>query len=155
MLTGNISFAQNSILAGKIVNENNEPMAGAEIKLSRVHEEALELKADEDGLYCSNLVEQGAYKLAVYKEGKYLNAGKIVLNEKSGSQLFYIVKVSDRKVTIDEINEDPSIKVKLAKIRDGRHNEMMGDQFFLIKIDSATGKLKSMQGPAGGVPKAY
>ena len=154
-VSSNISFAQNSILAGKIVEENNKPIPGAEIKLIKEHSELLNLKADADGLYCSKLMEQGTYRLAIYTDGKYLNSAKIVLDENSGSKFFYIVRVSGKKVRVEKTEEDPSIKVKLAKIRDGKHNDVPGDHVFIIKVDSVTGKPKSIQGPASGAPKAY
>jgi len=154
-LSGNISLAQNSILAGKIVDENNKPIPGAIIKICNGDGLVQELKADADGLYTSKLLKTGAYKLAVDAGKKHRELDNFSLDPKAGSERYYIIKVAGGKLSAEMVPEDPSIKVKLAKIREDKYNEVPGDHVFFMKVDSVTGKPTSVQGPAGGVPKAY
>ena len=143
MLTGNISFAQNSILAGKIVDENNKPISGAVIRVSKHNALIQELWADEDGLYYSRLLDEGSYYVDIYTGGKYLKAKKLFIGtSSSGSKKYYIIRVSDDKVVIDKVDDDPSIKVKLGKIedRDPRGDVILdGQPHMRIKVDPTTG----------------
>ena len=118
MFIGNISYAQNSILAGKIVDENNKPLPGAVIRLSKQNQLVQEIRADADGLYYSKLLDEGSYHVDIYSDGKYLKAKKLFIGTTSGNKKYYIIKVSQDKVVIDKVDEDPAPKVKLSKIRD-------------------------------------
>ena len=118
MFTCNISYAQNSILEGKIVDENNKPLPGAVIRLSKQNQLVQEIRADADGLYYSKLLDEGSYHVDIYSDGKYLKAKKLFIGTTSGNKKYYIIKVSQDKVVIDKVDEDPAPKVKLSKIRD-------------------------------------
>jgi len=157
MLTGNISYAQNSILAGKIVDENNKPLPGAVIRLSKQNQLVQEIRADGDGLYYSKLLDEGSYHVDIYTDGKYLKAKKLFIGTTSESKKYYIIKVSQDKVVIDKVDEDPSVKVKLGKLddQDPRHYVIFDGRptfTFRVKTDSS-GKTISVQKSAEKAPK--
>jgi hypothetical protein len=70
------SFAQERLLMGKMVDENNKPIAGAIIKVGK-GSGAVETRSDIDGLYYTTLLPSGTYHIAVECNGKFLKAKKI------------------------------------------------------------------------------
>jgi len=157
VFAGNISYAQNSILAGKIVDEKNKPIPGAIISVHRQEQLLQELKSDADGLYCSKLLDTGTYDLDIITT-KHLKAEKIALDATSGSKKYYIIKLSGNKIVIDKTDEDPALKVKLGKIQKDKHNQI--DGYFIgsfriqnVKGDSATNNPKTIIAPGEKVPQ--
>lgn len=55
LVCSSFSFAQNTILAGKVVDENNKPLPGAIIAVSGKHEKT-QAVSDADGLYYTKLL---------------------------------------------------------------------------------------------------
>ena len=156
LLAGNISFAQNSILAGKIVNENNKPIPGATICVSKQGEMVQEIRADGDGLFAGKPMGAGDYSLSVTAKGHNLKLNYyFILDPKAGSEKYYIIKVANGKLVIDMVNDDPAIKVRLAKIEKSKENAD-GEHFYITRTitDSATGKTQTTtQGPDGKPPR--
>ena len=169
MLTGNISYAQNSILAGKIVDENNKPISGVVIAVSKQDHLLQELKSDADGLYCSKLLDAGTYDLSITLTGNRLFTKEITLDAASGSKKYYIIKISGNKIVIDKTDEDPALKVKLSKIKNrGYRNEILFEDdnegsyplqepkrhFFISKkTDSTNNNPKTIIAPGEQMPQ--
>ncbi len=115
-LDGTVSFAQNSIFAGKVLDEKNKPVSGARIKLSRGGNAIDELMTDEEGLYYSQMLSRGNYNLDVVANGKYLRSKKIYLKAHSDETLYYNLRMHDDKLEIEETSRDPFLAVKLEKM---------------------------------------
>ena len=118
LVTGVISFAQNSVLAGKIVDENGKPVSGAIIKMTGDGVVLGEAKSDSDGLYCSRLLPCGRLPVSVFLNGKMAGKKWVVLNEKTGSKEFFIIKVMPKKIIINKVDNDPALAVKLSRIEE-------------------------------------
>lgn len=157
LLAGNISLAQNSILAGKIVDENNKPIPGAIIRISKVRYLVQELHADKDGLFYSKILAEGSYFVDVTANNKQMTAKKLFIgNDVYGNKKYYIIRVLEDRVVIDKVDEDPSISVKLGKLNDGDpyHTYLDRDNTgsFYLRFDSA-GKVKSTFSSTNRPPK--
>ena len=120
LMSGNISYAQNSILAGKIVDQNNKPVSAAVIKISKNGVAPVEATSDKDGLYCSKLLACGSYNIVVVRNGSNMCTKELNLDERSGSKRFFLIKISGKKFTISPVDNDPSISVKLGEIEDAQ-----------------------------------
>jgi hypothetical protein len=112
----NISYAQNSIFAGKIVDENNNPVANAVIKISSKDVSPVEAKTDTDGLYCTKPLATGHYHLAVFLNSECRGLKKVTLDEISGSKKFFLIKMRGGNIDVSAVDKDPAMAVKLEKI---------------------------------------
>ena len=148
----NICYAQNSILAGKIVDEDNNPVAGAIIKISSKAVSPVEARSDSDGIYCSKAVAVGHYHMAVFVNGQCRGLKKITLDESSGAKKFYLIRMSGGNIEVSPEAEDPAMAVKLNKMN-SNHDEDGGvyrmgtyilrndsTRYFRAKKDTATRK---------------
>ena len=99
------------------MDENNKPVSGARIRISRSDRLVQEAISDTDGLYHSNLLDEAIYHIDVVANGKSTEAKNLSLNAGSGKK-YYIIKVLGDKVVIDGVDEDPYLSLKLQKIRD-------------------------------------
>jgi len=147
LLLADVSFAQSSMLAGKIVDEHNMPIASAKIKIKKRGRVA-EAKSDNDGLFYSKLVPVGYYRIGVVVDGKYMKTRSVYLPDETKKKSYFYLRVVGDKVIVATDAEDPFMKVKLTKIEKDRHN-IDGDNIFIMKIDSATGKVISETGCCG------
>ena len=141
-LSCNISSAQNSILAGKIVDENNKAMHSMRISVIRNQHLIQEIPADTDGIYCSQPLEAGTYRIDVVSADGSYKSKNLSIDTTAGSSSFYIIKIADNKITIDKTSEDPSLKVKMGKIMNDSRNESDGGHSYFAK-DPNTPKEKT------------
>jgi hypothetical protein len=126
-ITGvHFSFAQNSILAGKIVDENNQPLAGAVITATS-KAVAARATADADGLFYTKLIPPGSYNLAVNVHNRKLRAGKIDIASNAKEHQYYLLTVSGKKIAAKSDTRDPFIAVKVSKIEANKNPEMYID----------------------------
>ena len=154
-VASNVSYAQNSIFAGKIVDDNN-PVPRAIIKISSKSVSPVEAKSDTDGLYCTKPIATGHYHLAVFLKNECRGLKKVTLDEASGSNKFFFIKMLGGNIAVNTVETDPAMAVKLAKIEDADyHNTIISDPrggVYKVKFDS-TGKVKSIQSPGADVPQ--
>ncbi len=120
-LACHISYAQNSIFAGKIVDENNKPVPGAIIKISSKTTSPVEAKSDSDGLYCTKPIATGHYHLAVFLNSECRGLKNVVLDEASGSKKFFLIKMGGGSIDVSAVDKDPAMAVKLDRIN-SRHD---------------------------------
>jgi hypothetical protein len=144
-LIANSSFAQNSILAGKIVDENGKPIAGAQIRVRNSHDKT-NARSNEDGLFYTRLLPSANYQLNVVAGGKNLGSKKLYLPPQDKKKVYYTLKVTGDKMLVTVDKQNPFIKAELHKADEGPEME---DATFIIRIDSATGKPTSVIGPEG------
>ncbi len=64
------AYAQNSILAGKITDEYNQPVCGASIKVIKDRKQ-IETRSDKDGLYYTPLLSSGYYYVGIYTKQRH------------------------------------------------------------------------------------
>jgi hypothetical protein len=116
------SFAQNSILAGKILDEKNNPVAGAIIKMQTVAGGGdYEAVSDGDGLYCSPVVPAGAYKITVTTGKKFYRADQLSLRSMEKLDRYYDFKLKENKAEVSAHSDDPFMKAKLGRIQKQKH----------------------------------
>jgi hypothetical protein len=126
-ITGvHFSFAQNSILAGKIVDENNQPLAGAVITATS-KAVAARATADADGLFYTKLIPPGSYNLAVNVHNRKLRAGKIDIASNTKEHQYYLLTVSGKKIAAKSDTRDPFIAVKVNKIEADKNPQLYYD----------------------------
>ncbi len=165
LIAGNISYAQNSIFAGKIVDENNNPVPNAVIKISSKELSPVEAKSDADGLYCTKPIATGHYHLAVFLNSECRGLKKVILDEASGSKEFFMVKMLGGSIEVSAVDKDPAMAVKLAKIN-AAHDEDGGNRrmgryplkdedriFYTPKRDSLERKTNPAQAPGEKTPQ--
>ena len=142
ILTAHISFAQNGMFAGKIVDENNKPVAGAIIKVSRPDMQPIEIISDSDGVYCTRYVTDGNYYLDVFADGKYRGESQLLIDTASGAKKFFLIKVHSRKFAINSFDKDPEMAIKLRKAQDAcmpipAADIKGGTYMYMLKVDTS------------------
>ena len=141
-LTIQNSFAQNSIFAGKITDENNRPIAGARIKVSQTGNAIDEIMSDGKGLYYSQLLPQGNYNIDVRANGKYLKARKVYLDCRDDIKWFYNLKMAENELEVTITRRDPFIAATIEDIETNQRNEDfgVGKAFYQPKPANVRGK---------------
>jgi hypothetical protein len=124
-LLANSSFAQNSILAGKIVDENGKPIAGAQIRVRNAHDKA-NARSNGDGLFYTRLLPSANYQLSVVAGGKNLGYKKLYLPPQDKKKVYYTLKVTGDKMLVTVDTQDPFMKTKLTSIEEDNDNIIDG-----------------------------
>lgn len=152
LLSGYFSEAQNSILAGKIVDENNNPLPGAILKLTHLGR-TIAVTADEDGLYYSPLLEAGNYRIDISARDRQYKAPKVYLEATEKNTKYYNYTITKYHVIARVEDRDPFMETELSKVEADKDIIMEGKpgsiRFF--KIDT-TGKIRNVQWPAEKIP---
>jgi hypothetical protein len=142
LFAANISLAQNSILAGKIVDENNKPVGGAlvQIRLDKTGEE-FKMVSDNDGLYYSPLVPKGTYKASILENEKRYKAKDLYLEETDRLTKYYQIRLSGKNAEVSILEHNPFMQAALYKVmKDGPRIDKPGEHMMRVRIDSS-GKL--------------
>jgi hypothetical protein len=142
LFAANISVAQNSILAGKIVDENNKPVGGAMVQMQQEKtDEIYKTVSDGDGLYYSPLVPIGIYKVSVLEREKWYKAKKITLDETDRLTKFYQLRLKGDDAVVTMLDHDPFMRAALYKvINNGPRIDVPGSHMLRMRVDS-TGRL--------------
>lgn len=116
LLASKASFAQNSILAGKITDENNRPIAGALIQVT--HDRVVsEARSDGDGLYYTGLMPDGMYRVDVHVDGKWYKGRKVYLEQPvSYRHKYYDLRIVNERLAITVDDGDPFLASQLRRI---------------------------------------
>ncbi len=131
LFTVSASFAQNSIMAGRIVDDNNAPINGAEIRVSRGGQ-VMAAHSDEDGLFYTQLLPVGNYHMDVIIGKTFLKTKMVYLGDNTKKRSYYYLKVTDNKLRITVDGQDPFLKSKLSKIEKDDYNIIDGIETFYI-----------------------
>ena len=148
--TGQISFAQNSIFMGKVVDESNKPVPGARIKVSKTGTIVAEVEADNDGLYYTQLLPSGYYVVDIIVHDKRVKARKVFLKEQDQVRWYYNFKLSGEKAELILTAHDPFMEHKLGKIAEKPVLFDYGGEgkFTIIaKIDTSSRKINGVSFP--------
>ncbi len=154
-IAGNFCYAQNSIFAGKIVDEDNKPIPGAILKVSSKTLSPIEVKSDSDGLYCSKPIATGHYHLAIFVNNECRGLKKLSLDEYSGSKKFFLVRVLGGKVEVSRMDSDPAMAVKLNKLanEDPRFDVFFDQIIRVTKKDTTNKNTTPVKTPGERVPQ--
>lgn len=117
LATANISVAQNSILAGKIDDENKKPIAGATITVTKDGNQVAEMKSDGNGLYSSQLLDAGEYKVSIVANDKKRKTKTITLVPLERVKYYHNFTLNGKKVDESISDKDPFITVKMDSTR--------------------------------------
>jgi outer membrane usher protein FimD/PapC len=109
------SFAQNSILAGKITDENNLPVASASIVL-QMGKEVVISQTNKNGLYTTSRLPPGNYKVSVITNGVTANGGEVTVPSSTGKKLFHNYTIKNHSAIATITREDPFLADRLAAI---------------------------------------
>ena len=144
LFTGSISIAQNNVLAGKITDENNNPVSYAVVKLT-YGDRVTAYETDADGLYYTAVLQPGQYKLAIVCNGKEHKVKSVTIVSDSRKKQFYNFSFGGKKVITTVTNENPFLATRLKAIekRDPRREIFYGDDTRLMRfnVDSKPGVL--------------
>lgn len=115
-------LAQSGMLAGKLTDENDRPVSGATIRISKAGK-AVDAHSDEDGLFYTQLLHSDLYHLDVIIHGRILKAGKVYVPNVQKKKKFYFLKIIGEKIRVRIDGEDPFLKARVSKIKnsDPRH----------------------------------
>jgi hypothetical protein len=151
-LTNNC-YAQNSIFAGKIVDQNNRPVPGAVIKVSRHDMPPIEAVSDSDGLYCTRQIPDGSYYLDVFTEGKYRGENELSIDTSVGSKKFFLIKVHSKKFAVSALDKDMAMEAKLRTAKQENKDGVAvpevngGTYMFMLKKDTSEVKIDTTRQP--------
>jgi hypothetical protein len=115
LFAANNSFAQNTLLAGKIVDENNKPVADAAIEVV-AGKKTMKTTADKDGLYYTQLLPAGRYQVRIYANGQNYKTNEIRVAVPGKAERFYNFKLTGNKAIPDIDERDPFMAVAFNKI---------------------------------------
>src|ERR1043166_284681 len=93
------AIAQKSIMAGRIVDENDKPILDAEIRVSRGRE-VMVAHSDIDGLFYTRLLPVGNYHVDVILGKQFLKTKMVYLGDNTRRKSFYYLKIADGKLKI-------------------------------------------------------
>ena len=152
-------YAQNSIFAGKIVDQNNRPVPGAVIKVSRPEMPPIEAVSDSDGLYCTRQIADGNYYLDVFTEGKYRGENELSIDTSIGSRKFFLIKVHSKKFAVSAVDKDTAMEAKLrTSVKNGNAVAAIpeitgGTYMFMLKKDTTSTKTEPEPQPMTEIKK--
>jgi hypothetical protein len=130
-LLADVSFAQKSMMAGKIVSEDGMPIAGAKIEMKRGHK-VTTTKSDNDGLFYSQLLPVGYYHIRVVAGGKYMRAKTVYLPDETKKKDYFYLRVVGGKVVVAMDAENPFLKAHLTGIENDKYNIIGNDKYNII-----------------------
>ncbi len=108
-------WAQSGMIAGKLTDENDQPVSGATVRISKAGK-AVDAYSDEDGLFYTQLLHSDLYHLDVIIRGKVLKAGKVYVPNVQKKKKFYFLKIAGNKIRVRIDGDDPFLKAKVSKI---------------------------------------
>jgi hypothetical protein len=118
VFAGQISFAQNSIFMGKIVDENNKPVPGAKVQVSKAGYIIAEVSADNDGLYYTQLLPSGYYKVDIIADDKLVKAKRVFLKEQDKIRWYYNMKLAGDKAEVIVTADNPFMEHRLSLVEE-------------------------------------
>ncbi len=152
-------YAQNSIFAGKIVDQNNRPVPGAVIKVSRPEMPPIEAVSDSDGLYCTRQIADGNYYLDVFTDGKYRGENELSIDTSIGSRKFFLIKVHSRKFAVSAVDKDTAMEAKIrtsvieSHVAAATPEVAGGTYMFMLKKDTTSIKTEPEPQPMTEIKK--
>jgi hypothetical protein len=110
-ITCRTSYAQNSILAGKVIDINNKPVKGAVIKAGK----DIQATSDDDGLFYTKLLPAGTYNVDVAIKGKHYKT-TLELKDASVKKVYYYLWVNGNRLNAATTEQDPFVAANLNRL---------------------------------------
>lgn len=108
-------FAQQSMMSGIVLDEQNKLVPGAVIKITR-RKDGIEVRVGEDGMYYSPLLDQGYYLIDIYVNNKYYTAKKVQLTSTINKTIYYNYRLKADGIAILYTDEfDPLLRLKAGE----------------------------------------
>lgn len=115
LFASKLSVAQNSILAGKITDENNAPIPGALIQVTQ-GKIVSDARSDGDGLYYTQLLPDGNYRVDVSIDGKWYKGRKVYLEAPVHGRRYYDLHLTSGRLVISVDDGDPFLATHIRKV---------------------------------------
>ncbi len=112
-----VSAAQQSLLMGRITDDQDNPVRGAIVHLS-YKSTVFEVRSDDDGMFYTQLLPTGNYHLRAFSGRKDYNAGKIYFVS-DGIKRYYLLKMKDARLNVVVTEKDVFAEVQLNKVNAG------------------------------------
>lgn len=144
ILFANVSCAQNSILAGKILDENKNPVPGAVVTVAgKSHKLSKEATTDINGLYNISPLPDGKYNVSIVAKNGTYDVKKLELR---GVGDYHNFVVGGKRVEVIRTKEDPFLKPKLNALRERQKKVDMpvGAHRIHFAREDSNGKLREV-----------
>lgn len=115
IFTAGNANGQQTMFMGKITTANDALVAGASICIYNSNTKA-EAVSDSLGLFATDLIQQGDYKIKIACDGKKLKVQHIRIGADNNGRTYYILYINKKKVTITPTKEDLFISGRINKI---------------------------------------
>lgn len=109
-------FAQKSIIAGKVLDEHQQAIPGARIRVMQSTNFVTEVQADKDGLYYTQLLPQGGYNFIVQADSKIAKVNRVYVKTSDHVKRYYNLTVKGEKLAVEVTERDPFMDTKLSNI---------------------------------------
>lgn len=109
------AHGQQTMFMGKITTANDAPVARVGICIYNSTTKA-ETFSDSLGLFATELIAPGDYKVRIARNGKKLKAGHIRITSENNEKTYYILNINNKKVTITATKEDLFITGRINRI---------------------------------------
>ncbi len=93
------SFGQITSFTGKIVDEQNEPVAGSHIRIFK-HGTGADLIADNEGLFTISHIAAGEYYADINANGRIVRNKRIYIQPEGRVKVYYNFKLYAQGVTV-------------------------------------------------------
>jgi hypothetical protein len=105
LLSYSVSQAQNTIIAGKITDKKGNTIPHATVQLAS-KTDVVEIKADNLGLYQTQPLPSGKYKVTVRSGDRNWKKGKLILADNNGKKAFYEMHAKGKRVKVEQTDRD-------------------------------------------------
>jgi len=109
-------FAQKSIIAGKVMDEHQQAIPGARIRIMQSTNFVTEVQADKDGLYYTQLLPQGGYNFIVQADSKIAKVARVYVKTSDHVKRYYNLMMKGEKLGVEVTERDPFMDTKLSNV---------------------------------------
>lgn len=115
LMSACLTYGQQTMLMGKVVRSDDAAISGAAIL---IHSKCSNVVAISDslGLFATDMIDAGDYKMKIVIGDKTIKADKLHLQINSNIKSYYIISVSKKKVTTKVTNNDPFIASRIHSL---------------------------------------
>ncbi len=116
--SANTAFAQERLMEGKVVDSLSKPVWGAIVRISKQGKLVTAVHSGNDGVFRSELIDEGQYDIEVIIEGKTVSARKLFFNAEAAIKRYYILKVLNDRVEVSKVGEKKFTEMDIRERRD-------------------------------------
>jgi len=140
------TYGQKAMLMGRICDADNKPVKGAAVYLRGKNDKDVAM-ADTSGLYSSQPLKEGYYKVRIVTGNRTLKADDINITAASTKGQYYLFTISPKKkATTTVTTKNPYMTATLSAIEaQDIRSQFLGGTILHVRVDS-TGKIKEILG---------